>query len=1378
MLNISRFHALIVGVVLSIVSYSVMSANSPGQPGSARDQSSDSTWIVQFDAPPLTEVRRSLIEQQHQSSSPKASTIVQLTTPGWLASELAIAEQDLQQQQALSLEQLAESLGRAPGLRHRYRHAVNGIALRLSDSEAARLQANHPMWTLSKERIYRTHTDAGPAWVGAESVWQGGNGNLGEGAVIGVLDTGINSGHPAFAEVGEDGYQHINPRGRFYGLCQSGQVTCNNKLIGIYDFTDEGQQLGIDSIGHGSHVASIAAGNVRSATFQTSAVPLETMVSGVAPHANVISYKVCQVDDDLDGNPSGTCPGSAILAGLDQLAIDLPDVVNYSIGSDPDNPWVEPISLAMLNIRAAGTLIVTSAGNSGPDAFTVGSPANSPWLLSVANTTHDRAFIGSLINASGGSTALEDLNGASLTRASTALPIVHARDFGNALCGTGEVNFQNTCSEGVGSSNPFPPGTFSGQIVVCDRGVYGRLEKGINVLAGGAAGYILANTDEQAESTIADVHCLPAVHLGDDRGDRLREWLASGSDHRGQITAAELASDPSLGDIVSSSSSRGPALGIPGLMKPDIAAPGSSIYAASGTGSGQMFLSGTSMASPHVAGAAALLRSDHPEWGPDVLHSVLVTTALNEGMKDSDRITPARTTDVGAGRLRVDQAVNASVYLPVSRSDFLNSNPNTGGQPLLLNLPAISGLVCTPNCSITRELITLEAGQWQVSVDFPAGVQATVTPNQFSALAGQSVSLRLDATIFDPSRVGQSVEGLLIITPQNSPLADQRLPVVLNAADSTLPSRVSILTTDDRGTEEISLMLGTRINTLDYRVTGLSLPERTIRSLFVDDFPSTPFDDLNDGVLFELYQATAGESLLAQTVPVSNRDLDLFVGRDQNGDGLPEASELLCNSTGSGALERCLIDIEQTGSYWVLVQNVVSLNTRDGVFLEVARFGAPDDSLQVTGPGANPDLNSELSLTIAWEQPQMRPEQIWLGLLEFLDGRDADAATVAQTVIEVERVAATLQPDSNGVDLTSKAPQVLLQDQDAVFSLESGQAHGQLLVHVPMDASSLQVSVDSDVATTLYLIHEDDWLDASQQPSLAMATQVAVSSAGTAQASLTSAQIRPGQWRVVVTHSETGPMTATAQAVVQRSSSNQIDPIQGLWFNPDRDGAGFNLNLNQNTLVLEWYTYRPDGTPTWYLMQADYPQPGNRWQADLLFFNWDGSSAKSTDVGEVELVFESPTRLRFNYQLYGQHRSESYQAIVSSLDCISQGDDVALTGLWFVPGQAGFGYSILSLEGQQIQINYLYDQAGYPRWVYGQGAAAQGQTLTMSQFDGFCSYCESSGVTAVPVGRNITEFDSSSSASIDTSLQFQGTVEGDWAVSASISNLTPTFDCN
>ena len=108
-------------------------------------------------------------------------------------------------------------------------------------------------------------------------------------------------------------------------------------------------------------------------------------------------------------------------------------------------------------------------------------------------------------------------------------------------------------------------------------------------------------------------------------------WLASGSNHKAAISGQSSVLDDALGDIVNASSSRGPVEPVHGYLKPDIAAPGTDILAAARTGNGGALLTGTSMASPHVAGAAALVLGANPDLDVDQLSSILTTTAAGSG---------------------------------------------------------------------------------------------------------------------------------------------------------------------------------------------------------------------------------------------------------------------------------------------------------------------------------------------------------------------------------------------------------------------------------------------------------------------------------------------------------------------------------------------------------------------------------------------------------------------------------------------------------------------------------------------------------------------------------------------------------------------------
>jgi subtilisin family serine protease len=281
------------------------------------------------------------------------------------------------------------------------------------------------------------------------------------------------------------------------------------------------------------------------------------------------------------------------------------DVINYSIGGPSSNPWTDDDAQAFLDAWEANIFVATSAGNSGPGEATMGSPADAPWVLSVGAATHNRAFLNSLVDmTTDAGTTLLDIEGRSITDGYGPAPIVYAGDYGNALC-----------KEGIWPSNEF-----NGEIVVCDRGEIARVAKSANVKAAGGGGMILANQQAEGDGLSADSHSIPSVHITYKDGVKLKNWLANGdTGHTATIAGTTMAvNDDRFGDHMASFSSRGPDPAAPGIVKPDIIGPGVDIIAAvaddgdAGNGPDYDAYSGTSMSSPHLAGAGILMKQAHP----------------------------------------------------------------------------------------------------------------------------------------------------------------------------------------------------------------------------------------------------------------------------------------------------------------------------------------------------------------------------------------------------------------------------------------------------------------------------------------------------------------------------------------------------------------------------------------------------------------------------------------------------------------------------------------------------------------------------------------------------------------------------------------------
>ena len=726
---------------------------------------------------------------------------------GTAASQAYLAHLDARQTSIIGLAGAA--LGRPLDVFGRYRVTLNGFAAVMSAAEAGAVASIPGVSRVGPDVNRYLQTDNGPEWIGAPGIWDGsesgGMATRGEGIVAGVIDTGVNHDHPSFADVGGDGYDHTNPRGTYYGLCSpiDGAPFCNEKLIGVYDFTGTGPE---DDNGHGSHTASTTAGNVVDASLVGPTITIDRPISGVAPHANLITYKACVTTPAI-----GTCPLSALLLAIDQATADAVDVVNFSIGGGSSDPWTDFDAQAMLNGRAAGVFFSVSAGNEGPGASTVGSPADAPWVMAVAANTHDREFINTLEGMSGGSGAAPaDMVGASVTSALTSTPIVYAGDYGFPLCGEGPAN----AGTGEAAINPFTPGTFDGQIVVCDRGTYGRVEKAQNVMEGGAGGFVLANDEPSGDSVVADAYPIPGVNVSHADGIVLKAWLAGGGEGHVAAIGGTVANEAvANADIMASFSSRGPNPASGDILKPDVTAPGVDILAAfhtpataSGGPTEYGVISGTSMSSPHAAGSAVLIRALHPGWSPAEVQSALMTSSftslpgagreVHEVLKE-DGVSSADPFDMGAGRVNLHAAGRAGIVLDESAENYAAADPALDGDATTINTASLAQDACEGTCSWHRTLTGAAAGTVGWTASGSGGAMAlSVEPESFSLAPGEEVTITVTADVTSsPPDAWQF--GTVTLTPNDGSVAGAHLPVAAFATAAASSFDAPVL--DDPG---------------------------------------------------------------------------------------------------------------------------------------------------------------------------------------------------------------------------------------------------------------------------------------------------------------------------------------------------------------------------------------------------------------------------------------------------------------------------------------------------------------------------------------------------------------------------------------------------
>ncbi|MFO7831512.1 MAG: S8 family serine peptidase, partial [Desulfuromonadaceae bacterium] len=450
--------------------------------------------------------------------------------------------------------------------------------------------------------------------------------------------------------------------------------------------------------------------------------------------------------------------------------------------------------------------VANAAGNDGPDEATLGDPAVAPWLNVVASSTHDVVYRNS-VTFSGPVEGLEELHGRGLSSGYGPAPVVYAGDYGDPLC---EGDFD---------------AEFDGEIVICDRGEVARVDKSLHVLENGGGGMIHAEVDEGDSSALAnDAHWLPATHLSQPDSDRLKQWLqesqAKGEELMATLSGTYTLSDQKAADVISAFSSRGYNEAVPSLIKPDMAAPGSSIFAPVVDGLGYAIYQGTSMASPHVAGVLALLKARHPHWSPAQAQSALMTTSETDIRRNAAG-DPATPFDMGAGRVDAWNAMHAALVLDESGEGYRDANPELywttpdrdKGDPAKINMPSLGQGACLGECSWTRTLSNASSHttSWDVSVAADTGLSLDIYPQSFTLAPGQSQVLEVHA---DCSSVAlqEWAFGRVMLQERQDLVPDTHLPVAVRALQYHTPETWEIETAQLQGSETLYRLQGTDVS--------------------------------------------------------------------------------------------------------------------------------------------------------------------------------------------------------------------------------------------------------------------------------------------------------------------------------------------------------------------------------------------------------------------------------------------------------------------------------------------------------------------------------------------------------------------------------------
>lgn len=546
------------------------------------------------------------------------------------------------------------------------RNVLNAVFVEATAEQARGLDAVPGIRRVVRNRRFKLMLNSASDIVDAAEARQmlGGSDFAGAGVRIAIIDTGIDHDHPAF-----DDPSLAPPAGFPKGLPQDIAFT-NNKIIAARSYAHllnpddpaasrPDDRTPRDRIGHGTAVAMIAAG-------KRTASPAGDL-EGVAPKAFLGNYKVFGSPDVNEFTND-----NAILAAIDDAAMDGMDILNIGFGAPAQFPWNEagpacsddpavfcdPVAFAVQKaVLDFNVVVAAAAGNAGafgeqhfPTANTISSPAAAPDAIAVAATVNARRLVRRI--RFDGQTAV-------------------------AIAGTGPELLQPLTARGVLSSAAgaadgcaaFPAGSLQGAVVLIERGGCGFELKVENADAAGAAAVVVRNTAGNGGPSLMsnlETTDIPAYMIGAADGAALASRLAA--------AAVEITIDPTLyaqevaWNQVAPFSSRGPS---PGLnLKPDIAAPGAFLYSAAQRfdANGDAFhpsgftqVDGTSFAAPVIAGAAALVWQANPTWTALEVKSALVNTALADVIEDGG---PARVGSVGAGLVRIPSALQpiAAVY--------------------------------------------------------------------------------------------------------------------------------------------------------------------------------------------------------------------------------------------------------------------------------------------------------------------------------------------------------------------------------------------------------------------------------------------------------------------------------------------------------------------------------------------------------------------------------------------------------------------------------------------------------------------------------------------------------------------------------------------
>ena len=894
------------------------------------DDSEPRVYIVQFRAPPAVAEPGLRVDDRAASGDPRAALRKQRRGVAGVRKRRFDAGAPAVRRYAERLEvqhdAVLATVGAGNDKLYSYRYVLNGVAVRLNPVQARKLRARKDVRNLWEDRPKYVETNASSGFLGLTSAKGGLRRDLGlrgEDIVIGVIDSGVAPGHPSLSDKQPAKRPRLcrsewaqssllgrwlcyrfkkrpdvlvySPLPGWQGECETGErflaTYCNNKLIGARYYIDGFlEQYALDenefisprdADGHGTHIATIAAGNFVEAALAGTFV---AKINGIAPRARVAVYKACWLEP---GQLRGTCSTADLARAIEGAVADGVDIINYSVGSDDDINDAD--DLALLAAADAGVLTVAAAGNEGPAPESVLSPAAAPWVLAVGASSRRGDHFREAIRVNSPASVKDDYPATEagftprlrdVGPLTLRLILVDDGIIGNFDDGTG-TTFDG-CETIVNTDE------INNQVALLQRGGCTFETKIRNAQTAGAKAAVVFN--DQGEpilmTGIRNSVRIPALMIGQADGQLLLERLVDEDPVEVTLDKKIFLTLRDQGNEMQGFSGRGPSKWEPGVLKPDVTAPGVDILgghtpdvANNVRGERFQYLSGTSMAVPHVAGIAALLREAHPDWNPAALKSALVTTARQDVHKE-DGSTPADPFDFGGGHVVPNRAVAPGLVYDAGSDDFDAFLCGRDEERLNVDCPALEAAGYATDASslnlpsiaigelVSEQLVRRRVtnvgpdAQFTASIDPPTTIDMEVTPSILSLATGESADVEIRLTT-NSTDVDTWQFGTLSWSGGD---ATVRTPLAIRALSFAAPPLVA--GSGATGSAEVALRAG---YSGSYRavLSGLESSGQSQSDAIRSQLTSSVADDPDDDYLF--VQPTAG------TPPANVRRIPIVV---------------------------------------------------------------------------------------------------------------------------------------------------------------------------------------------------------------------------------------------------------------------------------------------------------------------------------------------------------------------------------------------------------------------------------------------------------------------------------------------------------------------